>query len=255
MFNFSYLWLSARLRLLPRESACSATFAGIKFLVAPRHYQLRAMLKSRSIQRVLDQILGLCDSQTLFLDIGANIGIFSLLVSSETGAYVIAFEPVSTTFQALIRNLNSNPCLKITPLNLALGSTSNFIDITAVSCSGTNQVSTVAEREGEPFESAYQLSLDQLGLESSVEKFKKIVVKIDVERYEFEVLRGMQYLLALNIPIAICVEVDCMQESRIQSILPPGFRRLAPPQANCSRFKVQSQYDPLNIFYVNKCWN
>ena len=107
------------------------------------------MLKSRSIQRVLDQILGLCDSQTLFLDIGANIGIFSLFVSSETGAFVIAFEPVFSTFHALVRNVNCNPSLNVIPLNVALGASSNLIKMTAVSCSGTNQVSTVAEREGE----------------------------------------------------------------------------------------------------------
>ena len=254
MFNLAYLWLSICLRLAPLKSPFHASFARIKFLVGPRHYQLREMLKSRSIQRVLDQILGLCDSQTLFLDIGANIGIFSLFVSSETGAFVIAFEPVFSTFHALVRNVNCNPSLNVIPLNVALGASSNLIEMTAVSCSGTNQVSTVAEREGEPLQTSFQLALDHLSLDSVAKQFQRIVVKIDVERYEFEVLRGMQSLLESSIPIAVCVEADCMQLTKLHSILPPGFRMLDLPQANYSRFKVQSKYDPSNIFYVNEYW-
>ena len=207
-------------------------------MVGPRHYQLREMLKSRSIQRVLDQILGLCDSQTLFLDIGANIGIFSLFVSSETGAFVIAFEPVFSTFHALVRNVNCNPSLKVIPLNVALGASSNLIEITAVSCSGTNQVSTVAEREGEPLQTSFQLALDHLSLDSVAKEFQRIVVKIDVERYEFEVLNAES--IETSIPIVVCVEADCMQLTKLHSILPPGFRMLdlLRPIIRALKFKV-----------------
>ena len=115
--------------------------------------------------------------------------------------------------------MNCNPSLKVIPLNVALGASSNLIEITAVSCSGTNQVSTVAEREGEPLQTSFQLALDHLSLDSVAKEFQRIVVKIDVERYEFEVLRGMQSLLETSIPIAVCVEADCMQLTKLHSIL------------------------------------
>lgn len=46
-------------------------------------------------------------SGDLFVDVGANIGSYSILAAS-TGASVIAFEPVPATFQRLERNIHFN---------------------------------------------------------------------------------------------------------------------------------------------------
>lgn len=253
MPNLSYLWLAAQLKLrLTSPTPPRASYADVTFAVEPEHYQLRGMLKQQAVQPVLAQLLSLCDADTLFVDIGANVGIFSLLVAAQTSAQVLAIEPVRTTFHALVRNCSLNPSLPVAPLNLALGAEPGFVEITAVPGSGVNQVVSVAERQGEPRQPAIQLSLDQLCLQDLAARFKKIVVKIDVERYEFEVLRGANHLLSLNRPVALCVEVEVCERQRLREVIGDVYESVAPPFFG--GLSVFSGDDPSNVFFVNSAW-
>lgn len=253
MPNLPYLWLAANLKLRPNSTAPHATFAGVRFAVKPEHYQLRGVLKQQAIQPVLAQLLSLCDGHTLFVDIGANVGLFSLLVASETGAQVLALEPVRSTFHALVRNCSLNPALPINPLNVAMGAAPHFVEITAVPGSGINQVASVAERQGEPRQPAIQLSLDQLCLQELAQGFQKIVIKIDVERYEFEVVAGMQKFLESNVPIALCVEVDPVESSKLSQLL--SSAQFSPFETEIDlNLLVSNECDPSNLFYRNSQW-
>jgi FkbM family methyltransferase len=63
------------------------------------------------------------DSGATVIDIGANIGCFSVLASRLVGpsGRVIAIEPEPTTFRQLLRNIELNHLANITPLQLAVG--------------------------------------------------------------------------------------------------------------------------------------
>ncbi len=56
------------------------------------------------------------------LDIGANIGYYSLIFSKLVGAkgHVFSFEPTKSTYEKLLRNIQLNKCNNIIPLNFAL---------------------------------------------------------------------------------------------------------------------------------------
>lgn len=62
------------------------------------------------------------NSPFVFIDIGANVGLFSLFVAAQAGgrARILAFEPEPGTFARLAFNVAANPALPIKPLNLAL---------------------------------------------------------------------------------------------------------------------------------------
>lgn len=250
-FNPHYAWLAARLKL-PHLPPPRAYFAGVTFTVEPQHYQLRGVFKSQAIEPVLAQLISLCDADTLVLDIGANVGIFALLLAYQTGAKVIAFEPVRNTFQALVRNCSHNPRLNVAALNLALGRSAAAVEITALPGSGINQVVSVAERLGEPRQWAPQLSLDQLDVGRWLNHHQRLVIKMDVERYEFEVLAGAQKLLALHHPMALCIEVTPAERPRLESLLGSHFHALDPPHAG--NLTVMASYDPSNLFYANDFW-
>lgn len=253
--NVSYLWLAARLKLRVAASPLLATFAGVTFAVESEHYQLRGLLKQQAVQPVMARLLGLCDSQTLFVDIGANVGIFSLLVASQTGAHALAIEPVRSTFHALVRNCGLNPALAITPLNLAMGASPALVDITAVPCSGVNQIASVASREGEPREKTFQLELDQLRLHELAHSFRRVVIKIDVERYEFEVLAGAQRMLEMDMPMAVCVEAEPEQHGRVHSLLGPRFHFCNPTTLARKGILVSDEKDVNDVFFVNEAWD
>lgn len=248
-FNPHYTWLAARLKL-PYLPPPTASFAGVKFTVEPQHYQLRGVLKECAIQPVLAKLLSLCDQQTLYLDIGANIGLFSLLVAAHTSAKVLAFEPVRSTFQSLVRNCAHNPTLDIAPLNLALGSSTKTVEIMALPSSGINQVVSVAERSGDPLQWAPQLTLDQLLVDQFLKHGEKLVIKIDVERYEFEVLQGACQLLASEYPIALCIEVDPGERDRLEAILSPRFSTILPEPL--PMLPILKERDSSNYFFANQ---
>ena len=58
----------------------------------------------------------------VFIDIGANVGLFSLFVAARAGqhARILAFEPEPGNFARLSFNVAANPGLPVKPLNLAL---------------------------------------------------------------------------------------------------------------------------------------
>lgn len=251
IINPHYAWLAARLRL-PLLSPPTARFGGVTFTVEPEHYQLRGVFKQRAIEPVLAQLLSLCDADTLVLDIGANVGLFALLLASQTGAKVIAFEPVRSTFQALVRNCFLNPNLDVAALNLALGRDTSTVEITALRGSGINQVVTEEQRLGDPRQWVPQAFLDQLDVEKWMIMLKRLVIKMDVERYEFQVLAGAQKLLASDHPIALCIEVPPEDRPRLEGLLPKRFQAFNPPQAGT--LPVMTSPDPSNLFYANDDW-
>jgi FkbM family methyltransferase len=56
----------------------------------------------------------------VILDVGANIGFVSLLLSEIKGATIYSFEPVTRTYACLRRNLEQNRIHNVTPINMGL---------------------------------------------------------------------------------------------------------------------------------------
>ena len=67
----------------------------------------------------------------IFVDVGANVGYFSLLASRKVGmrGLVIAFEPVPTTYRVFLMNLKLNNVKNVRPYNLAVWSKSKKLRI------------------------------------------------------------------------------------------------------------------------------
>jgi FkbM family methyltransferase len=102
-----------RMRLHPRDNGCEKNL-----LFTPQMYEPseRAEL-ARDIARV-----GGSGRPFVFVDIGANVGLFSLFVAATARiARILAIEPEPGNFARLVFNIAANPRLPITPLALALG--------------------------------------------------------------------------------------------------------------------------------------
>jgi FkbM family methyltransferase len=143
-------------------------------------------------------LLHFLQSGDLFLDIGANVGTYSVLASGVCKANSWAFEPDPTTARALKRNIEINALEDLVTVHeFALGATQREVAFTV----GLDTVNRVAT-EGEPNCRLIQ----QEKLDSFVGKAEPVFAKLDVEGYEGEVLRGGQALLAKDSLQAIEVE-------------------------------------------------
>ena len=102
-----------RMRLHPRDNGCEKNL-----LFTPQMYE------PPERDELAREIAGVAGRPFVFVDIGANVGLFSLFVASAARiARIIAIEPEPGNFARLAFNIAANPGLPITALALALGET------------------------------------------------------------------------------------------------------------------------------------
>ena len=143
-----------------------------------------------------------------FVDVGAHIGRYSILMAKK-GGEVYSFEPISSTFKQLKLNPKANGVLdKIKAYNLALGPKKEKRDI-FFNKAKYGEGSLVQGEKGDK-ETIQVDKLDNI-IKKKVEK--PVILKIDVEGFEYEVLLGAKNFIRKNKP-EIIIEI-WNQESRI----------------------------------------
>lgn len=136
-----------------------------------------------------------------FLDVGANVGSYTVLASGAVGARSVAVEPVPATREHLIRNVELNGLQERVRLwPGGLGSAVGTLRFSS-SLDTVNHVLTSGE--------------DLPGVEVPVTTLDELMgddvpalIKIDVEGYEHEVLAGAQRTLADTRLMAVIMEVN-----------------------------------------------
>ncbi len=137
----------------------------------------------------------------LFIDVGANIGSYTVLSSGEIGTKTYSFEPSPSTFENLQNNININNISHLVQqFNIALGDKDDTIKFTK----GLDTINHVAiEKE------ANHVLVPVKRLDEIIPITKlKILMKIDVEGYETNVIQGMDKTLSNNDLNAIIIELN-----------------------------------------------
>jgi FkbM family methyltransferase len=148
---------------------------------------------------ILDHLKG----DSTFLDIGANIGYFSLLAAWTGRADAIAFEPQRVLAQLLARSAQANRFRReIRVENLALSDAPATMRMT--SCPGNTGHAQLVSSEAAQGESVAVVVLDEWLRGRSL--LPVSVCKIDTEGAEYRVLRGMAQLLERDRP-ALVIEL------------------------------------------------
>ena len=103
-----------RMRLHPLDNGCEKNL-----LFTPQMYEPEELAALRA---EIDRTKAARRS-FVFVDIGANVGLFSLFVAAKAGpaARILAIEPEPGNFARLAFNIASNPPLPIEPVAVALG--------------------------------------------------------------------------------------------------------------------------------------
>jgi FkbM family methyltransferase len=123
----------------------------------------------------------------LFFDIGANVGCYTVLASGVCRARTWAFEPDPTTAADLDRNVAINALWKrVTVHQIALGATEADIPFTI----GRDTENKVANPADPNVRIVRQVALDTLAGANV-----PAMIKMDVEGYEPEVIKGAASLL------------------------------------------------------------
>ena len=138
------------------------------------------------------------------LDVGANLGLYTVLLSRLVGpaGRVIAFEPDPHHFALLKRNCALNGCTNVEAHNMALGSGSGrFVLHKEILNSGNHFLGASGCRH-----SPSEVEVDVASVDEFLPMLQPDLVKIDVQGWEVEVLRGMRRMLTASPHIALYLE-------------------------------------------------
>lgn len=151
----------------------------------------------------------------LFVDIGANIGSYSVLASKVCGARTIAVEPDPDTAKALRRNIVVNGIEnRVRVVEAALGATTGTVSFTV----GRDTVNRVARPGDENVREVPVRTLDHiLGGEAPR------IIKIDVEGFEAEVFKGASATLAD--PTLEAIITEALDKDVLDTLKRFGFRQ------------------------------
>lgn len=145
-------------------------------------------------------VLHVSDPSDLFVDVGANVGSYTILACAVRGARGCCFEPVPETFRRLVANVRLNGVEdRVLCLNVGVGDRPGVLRFTCdQDC--MNHVIT-ADAQG--------------GVEANVVRLDDVlagqaptIVKIDVEGFEAKVIEGARRTLALPSVHSLIVELN-----------------------------------------------
>lgn len=152
------------------------------------------------------------------LDVGANIGVTAVTAAVAAEAKVFAFEPGPRVYPCLLETVKANPDLDITTVQAALGAEPgemSFYDDPATPASshmatGDTYVRTSDHR-------VKVMTVDQFVSEQGLTTLD--LIKIDVEGFEIDVLRGAAATISALKP-AVFVEFNAFTMIAFRNINP-----------------------------------
>jgi FkbM family methyltransferase len=144
----------------------------------------------------------------VFVDVGANIGYFSMLAAKQKAGKVLAIEPLPKTYSMLKMNIEHNLFDSIVePFNIALGSEDGVTKL-VTSLGPKNHIEYEVDKRQEnlPTIDVKVIKLDSL-LKNREEINRIDFIKVDIEGYEYNFLLGARNTIETFRPM-IMMEIE-----------------------------------------------
>lgn len=135
------------------------------------------------------------------VDIGANIGFYSILASKLVGSKgkVYAFEPEQKNYNRLVKNLKRNRCRNVVPLNLAVGEKKGELKL-YINPDNPSDHCTYDRGHGHTSETITVTSIDAQ-VQGRVD-----FIKMDIQGFEESALKGMKETFSRNRHLKLITE-------------------------------------------------
>ncbi len=157
----------------------------------------------------IEFLLDIVQPGMTFLDVGCNVGLFSLMLSDAIGdGRIFAFEPTTRTVKILKDNIALNGFENITPVHTALGNHIGKV-VLKLNDDGIDGLNTIGKPTHEECkivggETVDIITLDDFVKESGIERVD--LIKVDVEGAELQVFEGACRILNGDNPPFIIYE-------------------------------------------------
>lgn len=129
-------------------------------------------------------VLHFLQKDELFVDIGANVGTYTVLAGAVKKAKVVAVEPAPNTFRRLTTNVQINQISTVNLLNVGLGATKNVLRFST----GLDAENHVLTDSDVGYHESIEIPIETL--DEILDMQFPTMIKMDVEGFELEVIRG-----------------------------------------------------------------
>ncbi len=190
------------------------------------YYDLEKYVEKTELQL----FLSFAKYSSFILDIGANTGLYSVTSSIvNPGASIFAFEPHEVNADRLAINLGLNKIKNVTIVRKVIGASCEVVKFTVpednVICDVLSANADFTRKFYTQWLSYKEVDKDQITLDSFVEQRGLVdidLIKIDVESYELEVLKGARTLLEDQSPTIFCeIFVDELRAEFYRDFIKP----------------------------------
>ncbi len=191
-------------------------------VITPRKRDFQMLVTPRYVGRyrgesyedfTSDLLLNFCKDNTLFIDIGAHYGYYTLLAHKRyPKSKIIAFEPVPENFEILKRNVELNQISNAELYNLAVSNKDGLARFNVAEASSKSGF-----YESPLAKTCKEIEVRTVCLDSLFKETPHVptVVKIDTEGHEPYVLQGMKRLLKECEDIRLIIEFNpkCLRKA------------------------------------------
>lgn len=152
----------------------------------------------------------------IFIDCGANLGLYTILASKVIGSNSIAFEPHPETVKRFISQLNINNITdKVKIINKAIGD-----KISEIKFSNTKDALRRKIIQDNDYEKYNSIQVKMTTLDYELPNLKQdFIIKMDLEGFEYNALKGALSILENKNLKAIIIEIDKAKINSINELL------------------------------------
>ncbi|WP_256006474.1 FkbM family methyltransferase [Pedobacter deserti] len=184
-------------------------------------YAVKKALRGK-YEPALNRFISMIPDRDIILDIGANIGITMVpLALAKPNARIMGFEPISENFETAKLILKHFRVQNSEIHNVALSDQRGSLTMVMPLKSGARQqgLSKVEQTPGKS-EDGIRYTVESYTLDELIKPGQKIsAIKIDVENYEYEVLKGGINMLKASLPIIYCELWDNEKRKKVFDLL------------------------------------
>jgi FkbM family methyltransferase len=166
------------------------------------------------------------NKESVFWDIGANIGMYSLYAALRPQIQVLAFEPASANYYLLNKNIEINKmdnrifsfCLAFNDVTLI-----ERLNCTTTEVGGAlSSFAATTDWQGKPFSPIFKQGMIGFKIDEFIERFNPPFpnhIKIDVDGIEDKIINGAQKTISDNRLSSLLLELDTDQKDYCQGVI------------------------------------
>lgn len=170
-----------------------------KFGYFPEPGTILGEINSSEVIFIADIILRLLRKDSVFFDLGANFGYFTIVASSKiSDGRIYSFEPVPKTYWQLKKNISlNNISNRVYPLQVAISDKDGFLNITT----DKSACNHIVDKSVKNSVKVKTIKLDSFCKQNKIDSID--VIKCDVEGAEYYMIKGGVNILKRCKPVLI----------------------------------------------------